>query len=305
MGRNLACRLLFTIPVLAGVATLVLGRVAIVCLAGLILMGPPMAAQDRDLGTALDRIGERVRAYYERFQRIVCTETLEHLLLGRDLMPNGRARRFTFELRLEAETAAEGRVDFRASRVLQQVNGRRAPADQEPQCMDPDESFSESMAFLLPENRDDHAFKWAGQARVQGVQARLIDYAPTVSETPQVTWTDDCFKVRASGHSGGRVWVDASTFEVLQISSRLLRPMEFEVPKEHRKIGVAERLRLERSDSTIRYRRITFKEPDETVLLPVSIETLTVIDGAGVPRYRTRQAFTDYRRFLTDARVRP
>ena len=41
---------------------------------------------------------------------------------------------------------------------------------------------------------------------------------------------------------------------------------------------------LDRADSSIRYRTVTFSEPNEIVLLPESIEMMTVIRGSGAPR---------------------
>jgi hypothetical protein len=60
---------------------------------------------------------------------------------------------------------------------------------------------------------------------------------------------------------------------------------------------------IERADSSIEYRPVTFSNPDETWLVPVSIESVTVVRNAGVPRQRTRQLFSNYRRFTTAGRV--
>ena len=60
---------------------------------------------------------------------------------------------------------------------------------------------------------------------------------------------------------------------------------------------------IERADSTIQYRAVTFSDPDETWLVPVSIESVTIVRNAGVPRLRTRQLFSDYRRFTAAGRI--
>ena len=62
-------------------------------------------------------------------------------------------------------------------------------------------------------------------------------------------------------------------------------------------------LNLERADSSIRYRPVTFHDPDETVMLPNSVETFTIIRGAAVPRLRETHVFSKYQRFLTDVRI--
>jgi hypothetical protein len=38
-------------------------------------------------------------------------------------------------------------------------------------------------------------------------------------------------------------------------------------------------------------------------MLPAAVDTVTVISGGGVQRYRVSQRFSDYRRFLTGGRV--
>jgi hypothetical protein len=48
---------------------------------------------------------------------------------------------------------------------------------------------------------------------------------------------------------------------------------------------------------------VTFTDPDETVVLPASVESLTVFRRTSVPRLRTTQTITQYRRFLTEGRV--
>ena len=59
---------------------------------------------------------------------------------------------------------------------------------------------------------------------------------------------------------------------------------------------------IERYDTTIKYKTVTFTDPEETLLLPESIDTLTVIRGP-LQSNRSRQVYSDYRRFLTAGRV--
>ena len=58
---------------------------------------------------------------------------------------------------------------------------------------------------------------------------------------------------------------------------------------------------VERSDVTMRFTRVKFEQPDETVLLPESTEILTLFRGA--PSLRTVQILSDFRRFLTEGTV--
>ena len=120
-----------------------------------------------------------------------------------------------------------------------------------------------------------------------------------------MSWTDDCVRVSVSGRTRGRIWVDADTADVLRLDEQLVGPVVFPVPREHAGPGDIREMRIERADTSIRYRPIAFAEPDETLLLPGTIETLSVFAGSGVPRLRIVQSFTGYRRFLTDSRLLP
>ena len=66
-----------------------------------------------------------------------------------------------------------------------------------------------------------------------------------------------------------------------------------------RAIRCAPRFVAERADTTIEYKRFAFVDPDETLLLPARVESITFIRNSGVPRVRVIRTFTDYRRFLT------
>jgi hypothetical protein len=53
---------------------------------------------------------------------------------------------------------------------------------------------------------------------------------------------------------------------------------------------------------TIRYKTVAFSDPEEELLLPESIESLTVVRG-GLESTRRRQTFSEYKRFVTGGRV--
>src|SRR5262245_23858379 len=113
-----------------------------------------------------------------------------------------------------------------------------------------------------------------------------------------------CFMVDTPGHSRGRIWIDQATGEVLRLDERLTGMVDFDVPPENpRRRGVSTPMTLERADSSTRYKRFHFSDPDETLLLPASVESVTVIRNSGTPRLRTTQVFTNYRRFVTGGRI--
>ena len=59
---------------------------------------------------------------------------------------------------------------------------------------------------------------------------------------------------------------------------------------------------IDREDTTIRYKRVAFSDPDEALLLPESIETLIITRG-GLQSSRRTQTYSDYRRFVGAAKV--
>ena len=54
---------------------------------------------------------------------------------------------------------------------------------------------------------------------------------------------------------------------------------------------------------TLRFKPVSFSDPDETMLLPESIESLTVL-RTGLQSTRRTQVFSNYRRFLVSSRLK-
>ena len=52
----------------------------------------------------------------------------------------------------------------------------------------------------------------------------------------------------------------------------------------------------------MRYTTVSFADPDERLLLPASIESMTLLRG-GLQSVRRTETFRDYRRFLTQGRI--
>src|SRR5215472_10259120 len=91
--------------------------------------------------------------------------------------------------------------------------------------------------------------------------------------------------------------------DVLRIDETVYGPYDIRVPDEQTRKGAVPIMTLDRADSTIRYRTVTFTDPNEILLLPESIEMMTMIRGSGAPRVRTMQTFTGYQRFVTGGRL--
>ncbi len=101
-------------------------------------------------------------------------------------------------------------------------------------------------------------------------------------------------------HLGGRVDVRR-----VALDDGLVATFAFDVPLDHARRRVARSMVIERAESSIRYSRVEFQDPPETLLPPATIETLTVMRGGSTQRTRVTQRFSDYRRFLKDGRIVP
>jgi hypothetical protein len=99
------------------------------------------------------------------------------------------------------------------------------------------------------------------------------------------------------------VWVDDTTHDVLRVDRHALGPVDVRVPWAlQRSYGFGMSVVIDRDDMTMRYQPVTFSDPDEVILLPESIVSVTMLRG-GLQSIRRSETYHDYRRFLTAGRV--
>ena len=252
----------------------------------------------------LDRIGDYVAGYYARAQSILALETVTVQPLRRDYGVDGFARRLEYELRLEWDPAVSG--DTRRARMVRElvtVNGRPPRRGDEPRCSDPRDISPEPLAFLLPDRRGTFIFHPGAVDRVDDRPAVVYEFRSIRAEPPQVAWRDECVSIDLPGRARGRIWADAETAAILRVDEHLVGMVDIPVPREQQRKGAAAFMTVERADSSIRYRPVTFREPDETVMLPSTVESVIVVRNSGSPRLRITQRYTNYRRFVTAGRV--
>lgn len=268
------------------------------------LVGLPAVAAGQSADALVERIGEYVAGYYARTHSIVAEEHVRVQRLKRDLSLDGFARRLVYELRIGWDPDAGPDEDpATITRWLVRVNDRPAPSDPERECLDPHTVSPAPLAFLLPGRRDRFRFREAGPGHTAGRPAVMLDYAATTPEPPVAEWNDDCVSIDLPGRTRGRVWVDPATFEVLRLDEGIAGIVEIPVPVELQRGGAPRELTLDRVDTTIEYRHVTFTAPAETILLPSRIETMSVFRNGGSPRVLTTQTFENYRRFITGSRI--
>ena len=263
--------------------------------------GPPV-----DLAQTLARVGQQVEQWYSRAQNVVSTETVWIQPLRSDLSPADFPRHLAFELRVGWDPDRSGAAGAPVANVLREpIGGKGRPSIDrgDPGCMDPKPVTPEPMAMLLPARLGESEFSDARAERMDGRPVLTIEYRGRAAGPPEITWTGQCVSVTLPGRSRGRIWIDAVSYDVLRIDDRLVGMFEFDVPREHVRRGAASSMVIERAESSIRYKRVEFQDPEEALMLPSAIDTLTVIRGAGTQRVRITQRFSDYRRFLTGGRL--
>ena len=257
------------------------------------------AQRAADLAIVLHGLAERTQQYYDRFISIICTETVHTQDLRSNLSPTGRPRTTVYELSVARNPRPQGDGEFRVERTLQSVNGRPARKNQRAECTDPKTGTPEPLGFLLSSNQPRYRFSIADAAGGPSA-AQAIDFVETLPDDVRVTWQGNCFEAEGGGHQG-RVWFDPNTYDVHQVDIRLSKP--FPIPMPAGFFGIRPAIRVEKSETTLRFSRVEFQQPDESVMLPASIDTLHVLRG--VPSIRIRQSLSDYRRFLTKSEIRP
>jgi len=292
-----------------GAHLIVVGLAAMV--GGGLAAAPEQGPHDPDAIVAL--VGARIADYYRHAASLICVERSTVQPIGSDWGPDGMARTVESELRIEAE-AADGSMlpEARVVRDVRRVNGRE-PRERDKTdrsgCTDPNPLSPEPLAFLLAAHREEYRFTSVRETRERDRAALLVDFESTIGRSrPELIEDErghhDCFDWSGPLASKGRLWVDAGTYDVMRVERRLPGPVDIKVPsKLQRLYNFGLWVVLDRDEQTIHYKAVRFQDPDEIVQLPESIESMTVMRG-GLQSIRRTDRFSDYRRFLTSARIR-
>jgi hypothetical protein len=271
----------------------------------------PQAAAD--LPALLRAVGERVANYYHRAQHVICLETSTVQPIDSNWSFDGFARTVESELRVELD-AAEGSAlpVARVVRDIRRVNGRQPrEADHKARsgCTDPNPLSPEPLAFLLPSHREEYRFSSARHGRERNRPAIVIDFTSADrTSRPELMADarghDDCFDWTGPLAIRGQIWVDAQTYDVLRIDRRVAGPVDVRVPPPlQRRYRFDPYVVLDRDEVTMKFRPVAFTDPDEVLMLPESIDSLIVVRG-GLQSTRRTETFSQYRRFLTDGRIK-
>jgi hypothetical protein len=293
-------------------------RSALLAASALAAASAPAAQTLPDIETVLTRVGERIADYYKRAQNVVCTEKQTVQPVGHDFSPAGFARVTEYELRIETDSDGDGDGDGTSApaatvvRKLLKINGR-PPRERDKKdragCSDANPLSPEPLEFLLPAHRSEYKFVLAGPGQGKDRNTWIIEFSSPkppkekgeIAEDPR--GIPDCFSWNLPIGMKGRVWIDPESYNVLRVEQRIVGLGDISVPyKLALKHNLQDRVIVERHDKTIRYHVVPFHDPEDSMLLPASIESLTMVRG-GFESTRSQQTFTDYRRFVTGARV--
>ncbi len=279
------------------------------------VLGTAAQSVPPDVPSVLARVGARIAEYYKRVQNIVCYEKsiVQPVTNTMSFSPGGFARTTESELRIESEGDGDGGTPSEATvvRTLLKVNGR-TPRERDKTdaagCTDPNPLSPEPLAFLLPANQAEYKFTFVGYGKGKDANALIIEFLSPGTRGDGKLVEDpnghqDCWSWELPAAMKGRIWVDATTFDVRRVEEHMTGPGTLRVSMEQqRKHSLPEWIFVERYDKTIRLKTAAFKDPDETLLLPESIESLILVRNA-LQSIRKEQRFTDYRRFLTGGRI--
>jgi hypothetical protein len=264
-----------------------------------------------DLSGVLQRAGDKVSEFFARAQSIMCLERVSLQRLSMSYGAEGPARRVESELRLAWEPSEENPTptEARTLRQVLRVNGAPPRKKDYENCTTPEQQDSEEqpLSLLLPNQRAKYAFTPSGRDVVDRRDAIVIAYREIRKPTVDVSLVEDqenCISFDIEGGTRGKIWIDAETHDVLRLDRSLIGLVDFPLPRKvARRPGVNWFWTVERLDSSIRFRRVTFENPEETLVLPIESSQLQIIRGAG--RLRTSTQYLSYRRFITGARVVP
>ena len=186
--------------------------------------------------------------------------------------------------------------------LLEAVGRPPGPGD-DLECTDPELVSPEPLAIFLPARQHDFLFSWAGRDREAGRDAIVLDYRTRSEDSPTIEWDGPCVSIDLPAMRRGKVWADAESGDVLRLDEHLTGMFEFRVPPEQSRLGGPPRMIIERADTSIRYRPVGFTDPDETLLLPSSMELMTVWRHATSRRLFITHDISNYRRFVTGSRI--
>ncbi len=268
----------------------------------------PTPARDERLERILDKVGEGVEKYQAELFRIAFSETLRQEEL-REEMTAKKSKEFVFDTIVAREALSDEEDDYypKIVRRIRTIDGK--PAKRAGKRDEAAGTYVSSLVFLLPKHRKEFQFSLEGEETLEGRRAYRIRILRPGEGPPRVEWKKHLvgFSFYVFAPTLNFLWVDAETFDVLRYESHLAEPFEFEGPRPvslgFARVGKSRRFNFKVNDYAVNFRRERFKDPEQTLLVPVAAEWTRVVEGASKPRTRATLRFSDYRRFRSDVKI--
>jgi hypothetical protein len=282
-------------------------RLIPVVLSAIVLTGVNVGqSQPPDISEVMERVGERVKQHYIDLKKLAWTDTIREQELNPDQTPKDKAREFAYDMIIRLQEIDEKIAPFVVREVsdLRVADGKPVRKGTSSKSTDPRAASVGSVAILMPGPRARYGFSYGGDADLDGRKTLLIDVTfPPSTRVPQVQWNDTFrlfgvsrnFELTGVSYDKARLWVDAETFDVLRNEVRST-PFEFSRNEKGKKITFE-------MATTFRFKRMSFENPHESLVVPESIEILRTFKGAKGGGVRTLHAFTDYKRFTGETRI--
>lgn len=276
------------------------------------LLAPSVAlaqAPARDLDTVLSGVRAYLTDYFARAQSIVADETVTIQQVRSDMMPEASmARVLKNELRVSWEPSPDGGSEAATVlRHLVSVNGRPPRPKDEDKCFDPASISPEVLGelFLSDEART-LRYKLGKPRKIKGRAVTVIEIRDTETGPVKTVAKDadeTCYSSSKPGMSWWRISVSPDDYAILRLEEFLAGPLDVNLPRS-KKHGTPERTVVyERLDVVIDYQLVKFSDPDETIMLPRSRQTVQITRGMSGQNIRANYNYRNYRRFMTGIRI--
>ncbi|MBA3247749.1 MAG: hypothetical protein H0T63_06660 [Pyrinomonadaceae bacterium] len=271
----------------------------------------PLPKPDVRLAVILEKLGEKAQQYRENQTLLLKTWRTKQQHFKTDLTtPKGKPKEYTgqslvIRRPLPDQPAASGLF----------MIGRWEETKAEQAAQRPDHSLKEAKAyplvsevdFLLAKEQANYQFSYGGQEDVRGRTAHVINFVPVKYEAPQIVKENGKKRFSAAPRKG-RIFVDAESYDVLQIARTLIENYQLHLDGGFERKGIffvtrpSVDLRWERWDSTLRFKKYSFPNAEQGLWLPESHETFWFVRGAREPVYRNYVSFA-YKHFHADVKV--
>jgi hypothetical protein len=273
------------------------------------------------LESLLDKTGQHVKETNDEIVGLAWSETIITEELDENLRLKAKPREYRYDAIVVRQKSPENPAQTRlvASRELKTVDGKRKTQAElkSGKCKDPNPSpvYGMPLGFLVPPERAKYTFSALGfepardgrQLLTVSVNLKLSLQAPA---RPEANVDDGCFRLTGIPSPEGKIWIDPEKNEVVKVTWQQPEPIEFALPAGVNRKGPlfvfrpGRQLRLERQESRTVFERVNFEAPSQTIMMPLEQESLTLISGARSPGTRVTIRYSQFKRFLTDVRVR-